>query len=62
MELIEEMMLATNKFVAEFFVKNEVPYLSRVHDPPDEKKMIDFNEFVHPFGIRVYHPIKSSDL
>src|SRR4029434_7144684 len=48
--LIEEFMLLANETVAGHLVDNGVPSLHRVHEPPDIKKVIDFEEFVSTLG------------
>jgi ribonuclease R len=48
--LIEEFMLLANETVATHLVDNDVPSLHRVHEPPDIKKVIDFEEFISTLG------------
>jgi ribonuclease R len=48
--LIEEFMLLANETVAGHLVNNDVPALHRVHEPPDPKKVADFEAFVEPLG------------
>jgi ribonuclease R len=48
--LIEEFMLLANETVAASLVANDVPSLHRVHEPPDEKKVAEFEEFIEPLG------------
>ena len=48
--LIEEFMLLANETVARHLVTNGVPALHRVHEPPDLKKVADFEEFIEPLG------------
>src|SRR5688572_9923599 len=48
--LIEEFMLLANETVAAHLVANDVPSLHRVHEPPDAKKVMDFEEFISTLG------------
>ena len=48
--LIEEFMLLANETVASHLVANDVPSLHRVHEPPDVKKVMDFEEFISTLG------------
>jgi len=48
--LIEEFMLAANEAVAEYLEKRGVASLHRVHEKPDPKKMLEFEELAHAFG------------
>ncbi len=54
-QLIEEFMLLANKTVAEFVSKfkvngEPVPFSYRVHDTPDEEKLIPFIAFAQRYG------------
>jgi ribonuclease R len=44
--LIEEFMLLANETVAAHLVAHRVPALHRVHEAPDVKKVLDFEEFI----------------
>jgi ribonuclease R len=48
--LIEEFMLLANETVAAHLVEQDVPALHRVHEPPDVKKVADFEEFISTLG------------
>jgi ribonuclease R len=48
--LIEEFMLAANEAVAEYLEKCGVASLHRVHEKPDPKKVLEFEELAHAFG------------
>jgi ribonuclease R len=48
--LIEEFMLLANETVAAHLVEQGVPSLHRVHEPPDEKKVAEFEAFIEPLG------------
>ena len=53
-KLIEEFMLLANKTVAEYVAKldkkNPIPFPYRVHDQPDEEKLLPFMAFAKKFG------------
>ncbi|MBF8258154.1 MAG: rnr [Actinobacteria bacterium] len=42
--LIEEFMLVANTAVAEFLSERVLPFLSRIHEPPAEDRMVEFEE------------------
>jgi ribonuclease R len=48
--IIEEFMLLANETVASHLVAHDVPSLHRVHEAPDVKKVIDFEEFITTLG------------
>ena len=48
--IIEEFMLLANETVAAHLVNHDAPALHRVHEPPDEKKTLDFDEFISTLG------------
>ena len=51
-QIIEEFMIATNEAVARFLTQERSPALHRVHEPPDEKKVEEFKDFVAHLGYR----------
>ncbi len=55
-ELIEEMMLAANRAVAEHLLENEIPGLFRVHEEPNPEALEKFADFVREFGISLRPP------
>ena len=59
-QLIEELMLAANKAVAEFLQKNKVPSLYRVHDPPKKDSLKFLELFIQSMGIKIR--LSESDL
>jgi len=63
-ELIEEFMLSANQAVARHLFEQKLPFIHRVHEPPDEKKINAFQEFVSGFGLRLSSTdkIRSTDL
>lgn len=48
--IIEEFMLVANETVAEHMNKLKVPFVYRVHEEPDEDKMVRLNNMLHNFG------------
>jgi ribonuclease R len=52
-QIIEEFMLAANEAVAEHFAGLGVPFLRRVHPPPDPAKLKAFAEFARILGYDV---------
>jgi ribonuclease R len=51
-ELIEEFMLVANQVVARHLFDKKLPFIHRIHESPDEKKIAAFQEFVAGFGLR----------
>ncbi len=51
-EIIEQFMVAANSFVAEKFTELELPFIYRVHDNPDEEKLLKFREVLKMVGDR----------
>ncbi len=48
--LIEEFMLAANEAVAEYLARRGIASLHRVHEKPDPKRVLEFEELAHAFG------------
>jgi ribonuclease R len=48
--LIEEFMLAANRAVASYFLKRSIECLHRVHEKPDARKVLEFEELARAFG------------
>jgi len=48
--IIEEFMLAANQAVARYLEARGIPSLHRVHEKPDGKKILEFEELAHSFG------------
>jgi len=48
--IIEEFMLAANQAVARYLDSRGIPSLHRVHEKPDGKKILEFEELAHSFG------------
>jgi len=51
--LIEEFMLMANKTVAEDFYWRELPFVYRVHEPPEGDKLTALSYFLSNFGFRL---------
>lgn len=51
--LIEEFMLICNETVAESFFWQEIPFLFRSHQEPDEEKIEKMEQFIRSFGYHV---------
>jgi ribonuclease R len=48
--LIEEFMLAANRAVASYLLKRGIEALHRVHEKPDVRKVLEFEELARAFG------------
>lgn len=51
--MIEEFMLAANETVAEYMYWTGLPFIYRIHEDPDQEKLLAFNEFIHNFGYHI---------
>lgn len=51
-QLIEELMLATNKAVAEYLHKKKIPSLYRIHNPPKAESLKFLELFANSLGIK----------
>ena len=53
-QIIEEFMLAANEAVADLLQAHQLPFLRRVHEPPEPRKLRTLTKFVeelaHLFG------------
>lgn len=52
-KIIEEFMLIANETVAEDFFWQEMPFVYRTHDNPDEEKIRALSIFIHNFGYSI---------
>ena len=50
--LIEEFMLAANEAVAQHLIEAKLPVVTRVHPPPEDKKLSDFRRFLDALEVR----------
>jgi ribonuclease R len=50
-QLIEELMLLGNEVVARWLVDKQAPTIFRIHQPPDEKKLVRFAAMAEELGI-----------
>ncbi len=48
--IIEEFMLAANEAVARFLEEKGVPALYRIHEKPDPRRLLDFEQLLTTFG------------
>lgn len=48
--IIEDLMVATNEIVAQYFENKKIPCLYRVHEPPNEEKLENFFQTALAFG------------
>jgi len=48
--LIEEFMLSANECVATWIERNAIPGIYRIHETPDPKRILDFEETASGFG------------
>ncbi|NQU19886.1 MAG: RNB domain-containing ribonuclease, partial [Candidatus Nealsonbacteria bacterium] len=48
---IEEFMLAANEAVAEVLFAKKIPFLRRIHEPPDQRKLDALTGFVKELGV-----------
>ena len=44
-------MLAANEAVASHLEHAEIPSIYRIHEPPDPKRILDFEEVASHFGV-----------
>mgnify|MGYP000855239092 CR=1 FL=1 len=49
-QLIEEFMLAANEAVARFVTDQQLPFIYRIHEPPNSSRLTAFRDFILPFG------------
>ncbi|MCM1256786.1 MAG: ribonuclease R [Roseburia sp.] len=53
-KIIEDFMLIANETVAEDFYWQQVPFVFRTHDTPDEEKIRKFAAFINNFGYSMH--------
>lgn len=49
-QIIEEFMISANETIARHMSGKPIPSMYRVHEPPDEDKISEFNEFISEIG------------
>lgn len=49
-QIIEQFMLAANETIAQHMGSRPIPFIYRIHEPPDEEKILEFNEFIQDLG------------
>ena len=52
-KIIEEFMLAANEAVAVTLAAEKIPTLYRIHEPPDEVKIMEFTTFARTLGMHL---------
>jgi ribonuclease R len=52
-QLIEEFMILANESVARMAIKRSLPFIFRVHEPPDPERLDRLREFVSRLGLRL---------
>ena len=55
-KMIEDFMLLANETVAEDYFWQEIPFVYRVHEAPDEEKMHKLLTFIQNFGYTIHVP------
>ena len=53
-KIIEEFMLIANETIAEDFYWQELPFLYRTHDYPDDEKIMKLGIFINNFGYSIH--------
>jgi ribonuclease R len=52
-QIIEEFMIAANEAVAHFMEKKGVPFIFRIHEPPEKAAIDEFRRFISLLGYRM---------
>ncbi len=52
-EIIEQCMLTANETVAETFYWLNAPFIYRVHEKPEEEKIVELNKYLYNFGYKL---------
>lgn len=53
-KIIEDFMLLANETVAEDYYWQELPFVYRIHEKPDEDRMMKFGMFINNFGYSIH--------
>lgn len=51
--IIEEFMIIANETVAQTFHRKKIPFLYRVHEKPDQEKILSLNQIIGPWGYHI---------
>jgi len=51
-QIIEEFMIAANETVAQHMERRSLPFIYRIHEPPEEEKILEFNELIQDLGYK----------
>ena len=63
-QIIEELMILCNETVARHHARRQIPFLYRVHEPPGEEALGEYERFLALFGLRLRgrgHKVKPRD-
>lgn len=60
--IIEEFMISANRVVAEWFMKNDIPTIYRVHEEPDIEKIKQLSIFLKTLGYTLKEKVTPKDL
>jgi ribonuclease R len=52
-QIIEEFMIAANEAVASFMEEKRLPFIYRIHEPPNQEAIEEFRRFVSALGFRM---------
>lgn len=61
-ELIEEMMIATNRVVSKKYREMELPFIYRIHEEPTDEKLEGMRTLLRPFGVKVPEKVSAKDI
>lgn len=60
--LIEELMLVANTCASDFLLRNKVPCLYRVHEPPSEERIEKLRKYLNPLGLTLEGGVKPTTM
>lgn len=61
-KMIEEFMILANRVVAEHYFKRKLPFVYRVHSPPEREKFIELKEFLRELSLGGLLPASPKDV